>query len=66
MLRNTRKCWLGRTTSMIPMEKMEMKREYRTSSCTSLLADVDVVCCLYHSVPVCMFIKICSLIRDLH
>lgn len=30
MQRNTRRCWLGRTTSMIPMERMETKREYRT------------------------------------
>lgn len=54
---------------MIPMEKMEMKREYRTSLCTSFLADVDLVSSLsrYVScVPVCMLITICSLIRELH
>lgn len=28
MLRNTRKCWRGRTTSTTPTEKMETKCEY--------------------------------------
>lgn len=40
MRRNTRRCWLGRTTSMIPMERMETKREYRTEVWCSFPVDV--------------------------
>lgn len=40
MQRNTRRCWLGRTTSTTRMERMETKCEYRTELWCSFTTDV--------------------------
>lgn len=58
MRRNTRRCWLGRTTSTTRMERTETKREYRTEdarswqmfdvNCRLLLRDYQIIIVLQY------------------